>query len=167
MIIINDPSIWSLEQIKIVETHYHGHYLLETCLKCQNGSWSEFSAAIFYTEIAHVKGSNYFALYKSSCGLTISNGFSAIADPIQGLLIDDVVIYSRFRHDYRIFNGICIDGGRDYFKRGGERIGEAKEINIIVEDGKIYGYFDGKENEKSRLASMFNPSTEKTDIRRK
>ena len=140
--ILNDPTIWNPEKINIIEQHYNGHYVLESCLKCKDGGWANFPAAIFYTEKAHPEGSNYFALYNHpEMGLYISNGLSAIENPIKGLLIDDTVIYSRYRHDYREFNGIIVDGGRDYFRYGGERINEAKEIDITIMNGEIYGSF--------------------------
>ena len=141
MIIINDPITWSLKQIKIIEKKYQGRYVLESCLKGKDGEWLNFPAAIFYTEKAHPEGSNYFALFNMPFPderLMISNGLSAIEQPIKGLLIDGVILYSRYRHDFREFHGINIDGGRDYFKYGGERMNEAKKVCITVVRDKVY-----------------------------
>ena len=139
MIVLNDPLLWNAEQIKIIEQHYHGKYILETCLKLKDGGWTNWAAAIFYTETPHPEGSNYFALYNHPInGLTISNGISAFSNPIKGLLIDGIIIYSRFRHDYREFNGIIVDGGRDYFRFGGERMNEAQEVEFDVCHDEIY-----------------------------
>lgn len=142
MIVLNDPSLWKSEQIKIIEQHYRGKYLLETCLKLKDGGWANWPAAIFYTETPHPEGSNYFAIYNHPFnGLTISNGISAFEKPIKGMLIDDIIIYSRYRHDYREFHDIIVDGGRDYFKYGGERMNEAKEVEFDVCRDEIYFTF--------------------------
>lgn len=133
MIVLNDSSLWSQKQIELIEQHYHGQYVLETCLQTGKGDWANFPVDIFYTDVPHPEGSHWFGMYRHpEKGLMICDGISAVEDPIKGLLIDDTVIYSRYRHDYRVCNGIMVDGGRDYFRFGGERMNEAQEVEIRV-----------------------------------
>jgi hypothetical protein len=149
MIILNDPLRRCLSDIETIEKYYHGKYILEICTKCKDGSWSDFAGTIFYTEKAHPQGSNYFLMYTNPYqGLMIANGLPAIETPIKGLLIDGTIIYSRYRHDYREYNGIIIDGGRDYFRIGGERMHEAQEVDIIVMKDQIYFKFVNSDNSK-------------------
>lgn len=52
-------------------------------------------------------------------------------------MIDDEVIYSRYRHDFREHNGVYIDGGRDYTRYGGKRIDEAIPVKLKVNKDKL------------------------------
>ena len=106
-------------------------------MKSKSGNWTLITAAIFYTEEAHPEGSNYFAIYYNDQNhLMISNGISAI-EPFEGILIDNDVIYSRHRHDYRCHNGIFVDGGRDYLRWGGERYLSATPVKIKVNKDRL------------------------------
>jgi hypothetical protein len=166
MIVLNDPIKFSLEDIEIIEEHYHGKYLLEICTKCKGGGWSDFAGTIFYTEKAHPQGSNYFLLYNNPYeGLMITDGLPAIKDPIKGLLIDGAIIYSRYRHDYREYNGIIVDGGRDYFRIGGERMNIAQEVDIVVVKDQIHFKFTNSDNTELYEAtpSFRHPMKEKND----
>jgi hypothetical protein len=161
MIVLNESCLWTPKQINTIEKHYHGKYLLDTCLKTAEGEWANFPAAIFYTEKAHPEGSNYFAIYRDHIkGLMINNGYNAIKDPIKGLLIDGAIIYSRYRHDYREFHGIIIDGGRDYFRMGGERMNEAMEVELhVVKDEIKFKFVNSENNNLYKAIPIFPPST--------
>ena len=92
--------------------------------------WANRPAAIFYTEKAHPRGSNYFALYFDGDTLMITDGLPSIKDVVfKGIEAEDEVVYSRYRHDYRAGkNGAFVDGGRDYFRYGGDKF---EDYNIV------------------------------------
>jgi len=139
MKVLRDSCIWNPEQIKLIEEKYKAKYVLDACLPDNYGGWVNFPVAIFYAKMPHPEGSNYFAYFPDpqSSKLMITNGYEAIKDPIEGIMIDETVIYSRYRHDRREFGGVFIDGGRDYVRIGGERFFEAKPVMIYVKEGKV------------------------------
>ena len=104
------------EMIPVIEKEYNAKYVLETDLKSKHGGWANRPAAIFYTEEAHPRGSNYFALYFDGSSLMITDGLHSIKDVVfTGIEAEGEVVYSRYRHDYREGkNGAFVDGGRDY-----------------------------------------------------
>ena len=126
---IHNECTWlKPDGIAKVENMYNAKYVFESCLKTKDGGWCNMPVAIFYTEEAHPEGSNYFGLYRTDFGdIMITNGISATED-FQGLKIGDDVIYSRYRHDYREYNGAMVDGGRDYFKHS--LVGEPVTIRV-------------------------------------
>lgn len=135
--ILNGCSFISAENIKKIEEHYNAKYVFESPLKTRGGGWSYNSAAIFYTEVAHPQGSNYFGLYyNDQNNLMITNGISA-TEEFEGVAIDGDVVYSRSRHDYRGHNGIFVDGGRDYLRWGGERYLSATPVKIKVNKDRL------------------------------
>jgi len=132
MKILTESTFLTDKGIEIIETKMNAKYVCESCLRNRDGGWANVPVAIFYTEIAHPEGSNYFGIYNNIDGrTTITNAISA-TEPFSGLLIDNEVVYSRYRHDFREHHGVFIDGGRDYTRCGGDRISEAKVVNICV-----------------------------------
>lgn len=128
MFIHNECTFLKPDGIAKVENMYNAKYVFESCLKTKDGGWCNLPVAIFYTEKAHPEGSNYFGLYRTDTGeLMITNGISA-TEPFDGLRIGDDVIYSRYRHDYREYNGGMVDGGRDYFRHS--KAGEPVTIRV-------------------------------------
>lgn len=116
MKIHNESSFLLEDGIAKVEKLYNAKYVFESCLKTRDGNWCNMPVAIFYTEKAHPEGSNYFGLYRTDFGdVMITNGISA-TEPFDALKVGEDIIYSRYRHDYREYNGAMVDGGRDYFK---------------------------------------------------
>lgn len=114
--ILNECSFIKPDGIKKVEEKYKAKYVFESCLKLKDGGWCNRPVAIFYTETPHPEGSNYFGLYFNDFGdLMITNGISA-TEPFEGLQVGENVIYSRYRHDYREYKDVAVDGGRDYLK---------------------------------------------------
>ena len=118
------------EMIEVFEREYSAKYILETDLKAKDGGWANRPGAIFYTEKAHPRGSNYFALYFDGDTLMITDGLPSIKDVVfKGIEAEDEVVYSRYRHDYRSGkNGAFVDGGRDYFRYGGDKF---EDYNIV------------------------------------
>lgn len=128
--ILND-SCFSHGAMKKAEVKYNAKWIVDSAVPYKNG-WSQSPAAIFYTETPHPDGSNYFGLYQSIEGWKIFNAIFVTEKPFNGLLIDDDIIFSRYRHDFREHKGVFVDGGRDNFRCGGERMNEAKKVHIKV-----------------------------------
>lgn len=132
------------EGIKNIEKKYNAKYVLETCLRAKGGGWANFPAAVFYTKEAHPRGSNYFAIYmewdnesKSKAVPMITDALPSIKDVIfEGLEAEGEVVYSRYRHDMRdVKNGAFVDGGRDYFRFGGDHLNDYNRVKFkVVED---------------------------------
>ena len=120
MNIRNECTFLKPEGIAKIEDAYNAKYVFESCIKTIDGGWGDFPAAIFYTETPHPRGSNYFGVYVDHNGeFMITNGISA-TEPFDALQIDEDIIYSRYRHDFREHNGYMVDGGRDYFRRSAD-----------------------------------------------
>lgn len=62
-IIHNECSFLNKKQIKKIEKYYNGKYVFESPIKNSNNIWVNKSFAIFYTDIPHPQGSNYFGIY--------------------------------------------------------------------------------------------------------
>ena len=130
MKIHNECTFLKPEGVAKVEEMYNAKYVFESCLKTKDGGWSNFPVAIFYTEKAHPRGSNYMGLYRTDFGeFMVTDGISA-TEPFDALQIGEDIIYSRYRHDYREFKGAMVDGGRDYFKRSADR-GEPVKLKVV------------------------------------
>ena len=118
--------------IEKVEKRYNVKFVCETPIR-DNGGWRETPSLIFYGE-KHPQGSNYMALsvilnYDGKSDMVVSDGISATMYNIKGIIDGDEVIYSRYRHDYRVGKtGVWIDGGRDYVRSSG---GEMVIMEII------------------------------------
>ena len=115
MRILTDCSFLSEEQIEKIEEYYNAKYVFESQLKLRSGNWSDFSAAVFYNEIPHPKGSNWFGIWRDGSKYMISDAISAVEEPFFGLLADDGdVVYSRHPQDDNMRdNGeFFIGGGR-------------------------------------------------------
>ena len=124
---------------KKVEKKYNVKFVCETPIK-NRGVWREQPSLIFYGE-KHPQGSNYMALsvilnYDGKADMVVSDGISATECEIVGIIDGDEVIYSRYRHDYRVGKtGVMIDGGRDYIRSSIPNANEYVYMKII--DGKL------------------------------
>lgn len=134
----NIVSFLTPESIALVEEKYKAKYIFDSSLKLSGGGWSNFPAGIFYTDVPHPEGSNYFGIYFKTDVFTekphfmITNGISATKE-FEGILYKDRVYFSRYRHDYLSFEGDnFVDGGRDYLRFGGPSIEEMKKVTIKV-----------------------------------
>lgn len=130
----NECSFIKPAGIRAIERDYNAKYVLETCLKAKDGGWANFPAAVFYTDEPHPQGSNYFAMYFHEGDLMITDALPSIKDVIfEGLEAEGEVVYSRYRHDYREGkNGAFVDGGRDYFRYGGDRFDDYHRVKFKV-----------------------------------
>lgn len=149
MIVNTRSSFLSHKAIEAVEEKYNAKYVLETDLLAKDKHsgvtfWANKPAAIFYTEKAHPEGSNYFALYMEynmdgTKTPMITDGLPSIKDVVfAGIEAEGEVVYSRYRHDYREHkNGAFVDGGRDYFRYGGDKFDDYNIVKFKVVCGKI------------------------------
>lgn len=126
-----DPYHFAPENIPRIEGHYSAKYLGYWCIKLRSGAWSDMPVDVFYQANPDVSlgHSHYFGLYidQRTGGLMICDAKSAFSEPIVGVVDNDVVYVSRYRHDYiKTPNGYVIDGGRDY-----TRTSMSKDINVV------------------------------------
>jgi hypothetical protein len=130
---INTASSFLKEDvIKKIEELRNAKYVFESTVKSKDGGWVNQPMAIFYTEKKHPEGSNYFALYMQHGVPYITDGITAIEPEYTGVVNDDEVVYSRYRHDYRSAGSHAIDGGRDYTRLTGSN---PKTVKFkVVED---------------------------------
>ncbi len=117
--ILTDCSFLSQNQIRKVEDRYKAKYVFESQLKLRSDQWSDFSAAVFYSDEPHPKGSNWFGLWDNAGRLMISNAISAVNEPFFGAVAENGdVIYSRHPRDFRESDDktVFVDGGRGHFR---------------------------------------------------
>ena len=137
MKILKESSWIKPDGIRKIEELRNAKYVFESCVKTTDGRWSDLTVAVFYQETAHPNGSNYVGIYQSMDGrIMITDAISA-TEPFTGVMIDDEIVYSRHRHDFREHNGIFVDGGRDYLRWGGDRFPEATEVNLVVIEDRV------------------------------
>ncbi len=119
IIIRTESSFLSPKQIQRVEKKFRAKYVFESQLKLRSDHWSDFPAAVFYSEEPHPKGSNWFGVWDNLGRFMISNATSAVNEPFFGALPDNgEVIYSRHRNDFRESEDktVFVDGGRAHFR---------------------------------------------------
>jgi len=114
----NAPYFYDSKIIKIVEEKYNAKYICETCPRVADG-WANQAVLLFWQSTPpqpHM--SHYFCIGKKYDGtVVIMSGEETAKYPISGAVSDDGdVIYSRYRHDYRVSldGSVFVDGGRDY-----------------------------------------------------
>jgi len=136
MRILTDCSFLSEKQIEKIAGKYNATYVFESQLKLRGGNWSDFSAAVFYTEIPHPEGSNWFGIWDNAGKYMISNAISAVEEPFFGILgRNGDVIYSRHRHDLRETDDKSgfISGGRGHAGHDMEH----HVVKLIVSKDKV------------------------------
>jgi len=152
MNILTESEIFKPEGIVKIEKMKSAKYVCETCLKGKGGGWLNQPVAIFWNiNPANIPagGSAWFGLLFQSDPfytdldprLMIVNAISAVETPIQGVVADNGdVIYSRFRHDYRVSpdKSVFIDGGRDYTRTGSAAIGTVDNfVTLQIKEGEL------------------------------
>lgn len=130
MKLIREPYVLTKEGVKKVEELKNAKWLLDTEHK-------GVPVSVFWQEVPHPEGSNFFALYYSNGGLgplMITDGAFILDQEIQGLMLPNGdVIYSRHRHDYFQRGDVAIDGGREYTCVVGNT--NHKHVSITVDQG--------------------------------
>lgn len=118
-VIVNSGASDALIEIKSVEDVYHGKFVGQFPLGPDD------VIDIYYQEIPERTHSQYFGISIRTDYVTnmshaiISNGTRYINKDITGIVADNgEIIYSRYRHDYRISadKSVFIDGGSDYIR---------------------------------------------------
>jgi hypothetical protein len=126
-------------QIQALEQNYKAKYVLESAIKDSKDNWANQPVAIFYTEKAHPDGSNYFGVFFRDGMPYITDGISAVQGTFQGVYDtrDEVIEYSRYRHDYRDCGQFFVDGGRDYLHWGALNPDVCKTATFRVINGEV------------------------------
>jgi hypothetical protein len=130
---------WPFKLAEIEETKnciYVGEFALN------NGAgWSESPYAVFY-QLEPAEGhSDHFGLTVRGEYTYITSAQSAVDTEFIGMMSKDgEIVYSRFRHDYRLSTdgNVMVDGGRDYLKTNGR--GRAVRLKIVNDEVKVLGF---------------------------
>lgn len=128
------PVLFNEEQIEKIENLRNAKYVCTT-------EHEGFCVEVFYGAEEHpVSKSRYFGLYKAGAlgDLMITNGAFIESQEIEAVIADNGdIIYSRYRHDYRISEdrSVWIDGGRSYTRSG--VYPKEKWCTLIVRDGVL------------------------------
>lgn len=121
-----------------IEEMYEAKYICDMSIQNKIGGWTERPAQIYWQKNPPMGHQQHFAIFITGDGRpAITSAACLKGIDIDGVLIDDeVVIFSRYRHDYREYKNIGIDGGRDYTRLMGmyER---AKRVVLQFEDDKL------------------------------
>lgn len=110
------PRMLSQEGIKEIQEKYNAKYIIDSCIPTINGN-SNFPCAVFYSEVAHPKGSNFFCIFSNNGSMMIANAAFILEQSIQAIqALDGELIISRYRHDFVTSSDetVSIDGGREY-----------------------------------------------------
>jgi hypothetical protein len=116
-----DPGPYHFTQngVLTIEQKYGARYMGHWCTKRPSGGWNEQPVDVFYVENPDTsKGhSNYFGMFVRDDQAYITDALSCFSEPMSGILENDLVYVSRYRHDMVVTPlGNHIDGGRDYLK---------------------------------------------------
>ena len=128
---------WADLSLPKIEEMYKSKYIGDFTIN--NGAgWTEYPVSLFYNPAPDDPSySNYFGVFIKAGHVYITNGISTTDIDIMGVISNDnEIIYSRYRHDYRLSTDgtVMIDGGRDYL-----RTNTAKTVimRIIVDELQI------------------------------
>lgn len=134
MYINNEPFLFNMNQISIIENTRNAKYVCATEHK-------DRSVEVFYSDKPHpVSGSRYFALYYSGDDntLMITDGSFVESQEIEGVAtVDGEIVFSRHRHDYRSSRdgSVFIDGGRSYTRTN--VLDASRRVSLMVRDGAL------------------------------
>lgn len=114
-----DPYYFTAAGVKKIEEMRNATYMGYWCGKTKEGGWAERPLDVFYQPDPDVeKGhTNYFGLIVKGGQVLITDASSCFSEPMSGVLENDTIYVSRYRHDFvQTPGGKIIDGGRDYTK---------------------------------------------------
>ena len=134
------------QQIAKIAALHQATYMGYWCTKAPRGHWNEQPVDVFYVEQPdRTKGhTNYFGMFRRQDDVLICDASSAFSEPMTGVLCeDDVVIVSRYRHDYVTRGPYMIDGGRDYVRSGGA----VSYVSVTVRGGEFVLTAQTEQNE--------------------
>tara|TARA_B100000212_G_scaffold240109_1_gene182877 strand:+ start:1060 stop:1575 length:516 start_codon:yes stop_codon:yes gene_type:complete len=127
---------WFTEKgVKAVEEKKNAKYMGYWAGKTNMDTWGEKPLDVFYQAEPEEGFSNYFGLIVKDDKVLITDAQSCFQNPMIGIVEEDIVYVSRYRHDYvETPSGNIIDGGRDYVKSDVE---PDSMITVTVEDGEF------------------------------
>lgn len=134
-VVVNSGRQDSEFKIDVIEAKYNAKYVGQFCPKNKSGGWVNDPIDVFYQKNPPNGYSPYLGIFQNNEGAYITSGQNAVSGNIIGVIADDgEIIYSRFRHDYRISTdgSTFIDGGRDYTRSN------RRTIILKVIDGEFY-----------------------------
>lgn len=120
---IGHGNVLNTFNINSICDHFNVHYLGAFALKNKEGQWTEEPFDCFFQpnpdyDAGH---SHFFTVFQRlDMTVMIANAISAFEIPFTGLIENDRFIYSRYRHEFVSYGSVFVDGGRDYFRRGGD-----------------------------------------------
>lgn len=125
-----------------VEKQYNAKYVGEFTLKYEYGGWANLPVAVFYQEEIPKQykkvGSHYFGIYNRDGALYIVNAEKAANHTWIGVLdpVTKEILYSAYRHDYQVHEGLMADGGPDYTRTSSSRLVDLTIVKdkIVVEE---------------------------------
>ena len=138
MLINTESALFTDEHIDAICKKYDARYIMDT-------ERDSVHCAIFYSRLPHPdSGSRYFAMYITpwTQELIITDGSWIEDEEIVGIIADDgEIIYSRYRHDYRISTdeSVFIDGGREYTRM--PLVGPERMVRLTVFKGRLEVWF--------------------------
>lgn len=136
-----DPYWFTNKGVEQIEETRDAKYMGYWCGKINTGDWGERPLDVFYQAEPPEGFSNYFGLIIKDDKVLITNAESCFSTPMIGIVEDDTVYVSRYRHDYvQTPNGKIIDGGRDYVKT--DQTSDTF-VTVTVSDGEFI--FDQKD----------------------
>ena len=130
------PFYFDEETATKIGLQYNAKYLGSWSIKDRNGNWTTDPVEVFYQPNPDFsKGhSYYFGIFYATLSnqLMICNAESAFSEPIFGIIENEVVYISKYRHDFiKTPEGKIIDGGRDYLLCSVS----APFVEVTVKDG--------------------------------
>ena len=131
------PFYFTEEGIKKIEEMRDATYMGYWCGRAKDGGWAERPVDVFYQANPDVEAghSNYFGLLLADNRVLITDASSCFSEPMQGIVENDTVYVSRYRHDFvSTPGGKIIDGGRDYVKTSEDM---STLVTVEVKDGEF------------------------------
>lgn len=137
-----NPYWFTSKGVEQIEETKNAKYMGYWCGRTMDDNWAERPLDVFYQAEPDEGFSNYFGLIIKDDKVLITNAETCFAEPMIGIVEDDTVYISRYRHDYvQTPNGKIIDGGRDYVKS--DQLPE-NFVTVTVSDGEFI--FEKKAN---------------------
>lgn len=122
-------------KVDVIEKKYNAKYVGDLPLVGRDDL-----CAIFWQPTPPENYSEYFGILVRGGTIYITDASSVVTRPIYGLRSKSgEVLYSRFHHDFRYSKdgSVFVDGGADYFRRGGD-VESATEVQLKVVKDEIF-----------------------------
>jgi len=118
----SECTIFSAENLKIIEEHYKAKYVYQTHLMGKS-CWTNIVGAVFWQDNPPNDYDNWFALYYSDDSkLMVTSATDTAKHNVTALNVgEDEWIYSHNLHHFCEKNGLAIDGGREYTRLIGNK----------------------------------------------